>query len=257
MLVPGVSGGSMAILLNIYDDLIWAVGSFFRHKRESLWILGLFSLGGFAGMFLLAAPLLHLIERYPGPMLFFFAGAVAGSVPMMMRKAQVRRITWRVAVYPAAGLLSVLLMAAIPAEGLPLDGAGQIPVLAAVGMVAAVALVLPGISVSYLLLVMGLYDKIIGAVAALDLTVLLPVGAGLLLGIFLTTRLLERAMAQYPQPTYLVILGFMAGSMLEVVPTGLYGLELLLSVGSAVVGFGVVSLVSGRVAEGQKDSLGD
>ena len=93
--------------------------------------------------------------------------------------------------------------------------------------------------------------------AALDLTVLLPVGAGLLLGIFLTTRLLERAMAQYPQPTYLVILGFMAGSMLEVVPTGLYGLELLLSVGSAVVGFGVVSLVSGRVAEGQKDSLGD
>lgn len=83
MLVPGVSGGSMAILLDVYDDLVRAVGSFFRHKRESLLLLIPFCLGGGIGIFLLAAPLLHLLERYPGPMLFFFAGAVAGSVPMV------------------------------------------------------------------------------------------------------------------------------------------------------------------------------
>ena len=90
--------------------------------------------------------------------------------------------------------------------------------MALAGVIAAVALVLPGISISYLLLVMGLYDEIMRAIGDFYLPFLIPFGVGLILGVVLTTRLLERAMNRHPLPTYLIILGFMFGSMVEVFP---------------------------------------
>ena len=87
MLVPGVSGGSMAMILGVYDRLVSSVSSFMKHKKESLAFLSLFSLGGGLGMILFARPLLALIERYPVPALYFFLGAVAGGVPLIVRKA--------------------------------------------------------------------------------------------------------------------------------------------------------------------------
>lgn len=86
MLVPGVSGGSMAMILGIYQDLISSVSSFFK-KKNALFLL-LFLLGSITGMVLCAKPLLNLIEWQPKIVLFFFMGAVAGSVPMIYRKAQ-------------------------------------------------------------------------------------------------------------------------------------------------------------------------
>lgn len=86
------------------------------------------------------------------------------------------------------------------------------------GLVAAVALVLPGISVSYLLLMMDMYNTVIQSISRLYLPYLLPLGAGVLLGIILTTKLLERAMEKHPQQTYLLILGFVLGSLPELFP---------------------------------------
>ena len=74
MLVPGVSGGSMAMILGIYDRLITSVSSFTRRKKENLAFLIIFSLSGILGILLFASPLLRLIERYPMPMLYFFLG---------------------------------------------------------------------------------------------------------------------------------------------------------------------------------------
>ena len=113
--------------------------------------------------------------------------------------------------------------------------------------VVAVALVLPGISVSFMLLVMGMYDRVLQSVASLDLLSLVPLGLGLLAGILATTRTLERAMARFPRPTYLIILGFVLGSVLEVFP-GLPGsiLEWLICLVLAGGGFSAVHLLSRR-----------
>ena len=117
----------------------------------------------------------------------------------------------------------------------------------AAGVVVAVALVLPGISVSFMLLVMGMYDRVLQSVASLDLLSLVPLGLGLLAGILATTRTLERAMARFPRPTYLIILGFVLGSVLEVFP-GLPGsiLEWLICLVLAGGGFSAVHLLSRR-----------
>lgn len=219
MTVPGVSGGSMAMILGIYDRLIASISSLSKDFRGNLSFLLRFLLGSALGMALFANPLLALIERCPRPMLFFFIGAVAGGVPMILKKAQVRSLSAQTVLCPLAGAACVLALSLLP-EGLFQAQAGLAGLLleVAAGVVAAVALVLPGISVSYMLLMMGLYDRVLQNIAAFNVPALLPLAAGLLLGILATTRTLERAMNRFPRPTYLLILGFVLGSVAEVFP---------------------------------------
>ena len=108
MLVPGVSGGTMAMILGIYDRLVTSVSSFMKHKRQSLFFLALFSAGGLAGMLLFANPLLALIEAYPMPTLYFFLGAVAGGIPVILKQARIERFSWKVPLYTILGLLAIL-----------------------------------------------------------------------------------------------------------------------------------------------------
>ena len=114
MLVPGVSGGSMAMILGIYDRLITSVSSFTRRKKENLAFLIIFSLSGILGILLFASPLLRLIERYPMPMLYFFLGAVAGGIPLIIKQSGVQKVSWRSALYLILGLMTVSLFALIP-----------------------------------------------------------------------------------------------------------------------------------------------
>ena len=111
MLVPGVSGGSMAMILGIYDRLISSVSSFMKNKKENLIFLALFCLGGGLGMILFARPLLGLIERFPMPMMYFFLGAVAGGVPMIFKEARIQRVSWESLAWIALGLLAVFAVA--------------------------------------------------------------------------------------------------------------------------------------------------
>ena len=210
MLVPGVSGGSMAMILGIYDKLITSVSSFFACKKRNALFLLLFALGGGAGMLLFANPLLYLLERYPLVLRWFFIGAVAGSTPMMLKKAQIHSVSWRLPVFLVVGFSAVALFSILPAaDASGAENPGALFLICA-GLVAAVALVLPGISVSYLLLMMDMYNTVIQSISRLYLPYLLPLGAGVLLGIILTTKLLERAMEKHPQQTYLLILGFVS-----------------------------------------------
>ena len=247
MLVPGVSGGSMAMILGIYSKLIHSVSSFTKHKKENLLFLAAFSAGGGFGMVLIARPLLGLIQNYPMPTLYFFMGAVTGSVPLTLKQADIRRFSWKYPLYMGIGLSVVLLFTLLPSGALQADmttGAGGLLLLVLAGFVAAIALVLPGISVSYLFLLMGIYDSVMGAISSFRLTFLAPLGIGLLLGIVLTTKLLEHAMTKYPQPAYLIILGFVLGSIVELFPGIPSGPEMLFCILTFAVGFGIIRLVS-------------
>lgn len=220
MTVPGVSGGSMAMILGIYDRLISSVSSLSKDFRGNLSFLLRFLLGSALGMALFAHPLLLLIQRYPRPMLFFFIGAVAGGVPDdPFKKRRYARRVRRPCSARSQGPPVCLALSLLP-EGLFQAQAGLAGLLleVAAGAIAAVALVLPGISVSYMLLMMGLYDRVLQNIAAFNVPALLPLAAGLVLGILATTRTLERAMNQAPRPTYLLILGFVLGSVAEVFP---------------------------------------
>ncbi|MBP1744480.1 MAG: hypothetical protein H6Q58_1458 [Firmicutes bacterium] len=247
MLVPGVSGATMAMILGIYDELVKAVSSFFSHKKESAWLLGTFCIGGAIGILLFAKPLLYATENWNMPMMYFFMGAVAGSVPMIFGKAGVRKFKLRDLVCILIGTAIVWMFAVLP-TGLfvtdPDRGMIYVVLLVAAGVIAAVALVLPGISVSYMLLVLGMYESTIKAIDDFSLSYLLPLAGGVLLGVVLTTKILETAMNKHGRTTYLIILGFVIGSILQVFPGVPRGLELAICPVMFLISFVIIRKLS-------------
>ena len=172
-------------------------------------------------------------------------GAVAGSIPMTYQKSSVTSFSWRVPVYVLIGVVIVLLLSGTPSIRLAAaSGPWQYALLVLSGIFAAAALVLPGISVTYLFLVLGLYDQLIRAIDSLDLLFLLPLALGLILGIILTTKLLEHLMSAYPQATYLIILGFVIASVPTIFPGIPSALGLIPCVLTFLGGFVVVYQVS-------------
>lgn len=240
LLIPGVSGGTMAMILGVYDTLIHSVSTFFQNTKENLLFLLTFSGGAALGIFLFARPLLYLVETFRLPVMYFFMGAVAGGIPMILRKARISGITPAVILYPLLGILIVLLMDLLPAGLLSMDGRADMShmlLLAAAGVVTAVALVLPGISVSYMLLMLGMYEDTMYAITEFYLPYLLPLGLGGLLGVILTTKILERALKNHTTGTYLIILGFVLGAVGKVFPGLPEGIGLILCPLLFAVGF--------------------
>lgn len=221
MMVPGVSGGSMAMILGIYDNLIEAVSSFFKNPKKNLIFLSVFTLPALLGMVMFAEPLLILIETYRLIAMYFFMGAVAGSIPMIYDKARVHKIDWKFFACIIIGMVIVGGINLLPDgvfAGDGLTGMESLILQLAGGVIVAVSLILPGISVSYMLVVLGLYESTIGAIGKMDIISIMPLAAGCVIGIILTTKILEMCMKRYPFATYLVILGFIIGSVAAVYP---------------------------------------
>ena len=256
MTVPGVSGGSMAMILGIYDRLIASVNGIFKKEKckESFFFLLKFMIGAVVGLFLFAKLITLALTHASVPTRYFFLGAVAGGAPMIFRAARIKKLGVPVFVYPLVGIVCALLISLIPEGIFEIRGTGALAVLAGIliqllgGIVIAVALVLPGISVSQMLLVLGVYEKLTAAVDALDIATLFsfaPLVIGTVGGILLTTNLIERAMKKYPTATYLIVFGFILGSLPELFPAQmLTGWNILFAPLLAVLGFFAVFTIS-------------
>lgn len=219
--VPGVSGGSMAMILGIYDRLIRSVNALLDqkgNKKESIRFLLIFCSGAIAGIFALSWIVVWLLERYPVPVLFFFAGAVAGGVPVLFRQVKTNVFKYYHVLLLLGGIALVVLLARLPVgifaitadrgmKGMLLQFLG--------GLIAAAALVLPGISVSHMLYVLGIYEGLMQAVSELQLWLLLPFAAGGAFGIFAMAKAVDRLLERFKTATYMVILGFVLGSVVE------------------------------------------
>ena len=146
---------------------------------------------------------------------------------MIFRAAKIKKVSVPVFIYPIVGIVCALLISLIPEGIFEITGSGALAVFMGIliqligGIVVAIALVLPGISVSQMLLVLGIYERLTEAVDALDIVTLLsfaPLVIGVAGGILLTTSLIERAMTKHPTGTYLIVFGFILGSLPELIP---------------------------------------
>lgn len=223
-LVPGVSGGTMALILDVYDRLISSISSFFKNwKRNTLFLLvvgagSLVGLLGFSGLF----EYLMKNPAYSLPLTFFFVGVIVSGIPVLWKKVKTggkpRPVDYASLII---GLGLAVLMALQPSAWLNLASSTgsfiSFVYLFGVGILVAVALILPGISTSFFLLALGLYQPFLQALNDKNIGFLLPVVLGTILGVLATTRLLENLMKNKTRPTYMLILGFVAGSLVQVI----------------------------------------
>lgn len=252
MLVPGVSGGSMAMILGIYQELISAVSSFRKQKKSKFLFLTVFCISAVFGMLVIATPVSNLIDIFPKPTMYFFIGAVTGGIPLIFREAKATAFSWKFPVYILIGGIIVSAISLFPVNMAGMQEGEEIQnflFLFAAGAIAAVALILPGISVSYLLLLLGLYDKTMQAISGLQFSFLISLLLGGVIGIILTTKLLEKIMTHFPQPTYLIILGFILGSVISIFPGFPSFSELAICTVTFSVGFISIYLISRRQSD--------
>ena len=229
--IPGVSGGTIAVVFGAYSDLIGAASLDIKIIKANFKIyLCLF--GGMGLGILLFARLFKLVyEKFPVQTNFFFIGLIIGSIFIifdLVREKEkessftkVFKILWffiglsiMLALYFFKGA-AVSSTAAIETLSL-----GSFIFLFLAGFAGAAAMIIPGISGSFLLLIMGAYYTVIKAITDFNIPVLIPVGLGILAGIILSARLIGFLMEKFPKITYAFILGLVAGSIRHMLPDG-------------------------------------
>jgi putative membrane protein len=219
MSVPGVSGGTMAILLGIYDKLISAISNFMKDIKGNTIFLAKFCLGSGLGIGSLAFVIRWMLEKFPLPVSFFFLGAVIGGIPALYKKTKETRLKVSSAIYFLVGLVLVISIGFIPTGNFNIgsgSGLAHYAMVLVTGIIIALALILPGISTSHMLLVLGMYDTMIAAITEFNIVYIGILGISTVIGIFLITKPIEWTMNKFPHQTYCLIIGFVLGSTSEI-----------------------------------------
>ncbi len=223
MTVPGVSGGTMAVVVGIYESLIRAINGLRKEPGKYVLFLVQFTFGAGMGFVLFARFIALLLQSETAGEItrFFFGGVVAGGIPLLIQKSEMARLKIRHVLCLISGAAMVFLLSSVPKGALDAENPAAYMLLqAGGGLLTAIALILPGISVTHMLYILGLYEAVLGHIYAMEFVKLIPLATGALAGIFLTAGILEWLMKSYTTEVYLVIIGFVAGSIASLIPFG-------------------------------------
>lgn len=275
--IPGVSGGTMAVSLGVYDKLIAAVSNLLKDWRSSLRALLPLIIGCGLGIVGFTYAIEYLLSQHTFVTCMAFVGLILGGLPILIRslRGEMRRSSGSIGI---SGVLAFLILFCV-AVFLPMMSAddevlrtfsatpGTMAALFAVGVIASATMVIPGVSGSLVMMILGYYYGVINtiksfldALRAFDMNglirgtlLLAPFGIGVLLGIFLIAKLITFLFEKYGVPTYCAILGLIVASPFAIFyNTGLLTRfseltvsKLILGIAAAAVG-AVVTYVLGE-----------
>lgn len=233
--IPGVSGGTLAVVFNVYDRLINVI-SLNVKKIISEWKFLLpLALGMGVGIIGFSKILTFLFENYPMQTNLFFVGIIAGSIPLVYRKikSSMQEISEKnKKPYLSTIICFIVALAIMIVMTVFKDFSGSSVIytelsgslfllLLVSGALGAVAMIIPGISGSFLLLAIGTYATVIGSVSDFNIPLMIPTAIGILLGLFFGAFLVRTLMKKVPTQTYGSILGLVIGSIFTVFPLGM------------------------------------
>ena len=260
MIIPGVSGGTIAVLCNIYDKLINAISDLRRDFKNSFMFLLPIALGAICAVAAIFYPLKLLFEVAPFPTVMLFLGLMLGGVPKLFKDGAKNGFKKTDIISVLLPLAAVVGICFIPSLG-EADLTAAMPiwgyfVLIIVGAVASCALVVPGVSGSMLLMIFGYYNSILNTVTALktdfghSLLVLALFALGILIGFFSIAKLMKLLMKKFPRGTFWAIFGFVIGSLPAILLTydGNFPDFTLASLDAVHISVGVILAVAGAIA---------
>lgn len=234
-IIPGVSGGTMAVSMGIYDKLIHCITHLFKEFKKSILFLLPIVIG--AGVAIVASSfgLEYLFGNYPVPTNLLFIGLILGGLPAITKKVKGSKIKIG---HIFAFLLFFGMVVALAAmgekEGSAADlsfGFFNVLKLFGVGVIASATMVIPGVSGSMVLLLIGYYHPVLEsindffrALSAFDmqgilhgLGILVPFGIGVLVGIFAIAKLIEIIFEKFPLYAFWAIIGLIVASPFAIV----------------------------------------
>ena len=246
MVVPGFSGGVVAVVLGIYDKMIYALNNLFKDFKKSFTFLIFLSIGVLLGAIWFSNVLFFLYERYEIITRLSFIGIIIGGVPYLFRQAKGSNKNYLLMLLTL--LLSfILCYVSNHIINTNLINSNSIIVLFITGLIYSVGKVIPGISSSFLLILINKYEFVLKLIShpisygLKNISLVIPFLVGLIIGVIVLLKIVTRLLSNHYSKTYSVIIGFVLGSIPVVMPRLYLSIELftglLLLVFFAIVSF--------------------
>ena len=228
-IIPGVSGGTLMITLGIYQDVIETISHFFKDIKKSLKLVIPLGIGMVLSILILSKIISVCLDKYPFPTTFFFIGLIIGGIPLLWKKVSASKYkynNWLIFLITFGVVLLFTFLKSgdyvLSFDNLSLSGYIGLFI---VGMISAATMVIPGISGSFVLMLLGYYEPIVNTVKDLtnfsllshNLLILIPFGIGIVVGIILIAKLIEYLLNRYPVKTYYGVLGFVLASLVAII----------------------------------------
>lgn len=223
-LIPGVSGGTIAFILGIYDRLLESISGFFsRDWKKYLGFLVPLGAGIAITLLLFSRVIEYLLEQHYEATQFFFMGLIIGVIPYIMKQAEVKKN------FTARHLIILVVIGAVLAatafipteDNLAPITSLTLPVFFLLffsGWLASMAMLLPGISGSFILLLLGVYSTAINALSTLNIPIAMAIGAGVIVGFIVSSKAIQYLLEHFTYVTYAAIIGLILGSLFVVFP---------------------------------------
>jgi len=261
-IIPGVSGGTIAVVFGIYEDLMESLGNFLTDKAKR-WVYVLFLVVLFSGALIaivsLAPVLSWAFANHPLPTVYFFIGLILGSIPVVIRSHDDMKININRSVAFLIGLIIVIILALMQTDGASQGSAIDFASFNTMnylyflfcGMISASAMIVPGVSGSFILILLGVYWTVLASISGLStvlfqegltgemitrLFILGSLGIGVVIGILVISRIMSWALKKYPAPTMYAILGLIFGSLYQIYPGFEFNWNGLIAVITLVLG---------------------
>lgn len=245
-LIPGISAGTIAITIGIYEKLLRAVNTVRYNFKKSMSFLLPIGIGMIIGLLGFSNVISFALSKYPLATRMLFVGLIVGSIPMLYKEIKDKKEFSDIAIFIVS--LGFIILLAVVNANTPLvdlssvDFIGIIKLLV-VGIIAAFTMVIPGISGSLVLVLLGYFEPIVAILKDLshggsivhDVLVLMPFGIGVICGIVLAFRIIDYLLEHQKVKTYYGILGFVIGSIITI----LISLNYATSLGEYLLGAGL------------------
>ena len=232
-IIPGVSGGTMMVSMGVYDTIIGCITGLLKHFWSSLKTLLPYILGALVGIVALASVLTFLFDNYPLPTSTAFIGLILGGLAPLLKQIDMKKAGAGALVLFLVFLALIVFLAILdPKESGTVVAFtwGQAAALTVMGVVASATMIIPGVSGSMMLMLLGYYRTVIDAVSGLKdallggglslmvepMKILLPFALGIVIGIYAVAKLIEWLLKRYPVHTYSAILGLVVASPVAV-----------------------------------------
>lgn len=238
-IIPGVSGGTMAVILNVYDKIIQSVSNLRTQFMKSMKFLIPIGIGGGAGILIFSRIIEYCLENFSVATNLVFIGLIIGSIPMIFHKTKEEKMGMGsiVAFIVCIGVM-IVMKVVTPEESSAIITTltlGSFIKIFLVSIISAGAMIIPGISGSFVMLLLGLYGTVLTAISDLNIMILIPVGLGCATGLLLCAKIIDILFREFPNQTYSGILGLMIGSLFIIFPEYSLNVEFVVGIILALV----------------------
>lgn len=220
-ILPGISSGVICVIFGIYETLLNCVLNFFKNIKENFKILFPIVLGILGGILLFGNILKYVFYAYPIQTKFIFIGLILGNIPALLKKAcfkqtfKLRYLIYLITTF-AIGIILVILENSLNVSASATEYSNTFLIIS--GLLMSAGVIIPGISSTLILMLLGVYDAYLVSISSLYLPLLIPMGIGLFIGSLLCMKLIKFLLDKFHIQTFFSIIGFTLGSIFVLYP---------------------------------------